>query len=109
MSRLFGSEFQDNYDCLFQRALFTLGNYLVPISGHYTFCNFEKNLRAKMDNWRKVFNDDIRNTYLKQLLDAITDSIKNDLQTIIIKKHRKIRRFSYKYYKRDCQILYLFN
>jgi hypothetical protein len=37
-----------------------------------------------MDNWRKVFNDDTKNNYLKQLLDAIKiDSIKNDLQTIV--------------------------
>jgi hypothetical protein len=58
LNRLFSSEFQDNYDYLFQRALLTFGNYLVPISGHYTFCNFETGLRAKVDNWRKVFNDD---------------------------------------------------
>jgi hypothetical protein len=84
MNRLFSSEFQDKYDCLFQRALLTFGDYLVYISNHYTFCKFENNLRAKMDNWRKVFNDDTKNNYLKQLLDAIKiDSIKNDLQTIV--------------------------
>lgn len=84
ISRLFSSDFQDQYDCLFQRALLTFGDYLVPISGHYTFCNFEKNLRAKMDNWRKVFNDGTKSDYLKQLLDAIQiTSIKNDLQTIV--------------------------
>lgn len=81
---LFSSEFQDNYDCLFQRALLTFGDYLVPISGHYTFCNFEKGLRAKIDNWRKVFNDDIKCNYLKQLLDAIKiDSMKKDLESIV--------------------------
>ena len=84
MSKLFSSEFQDNYDCLFQRSLLTFGDYLVPISGHFTFCNFERSLRAKMDNWRKVFNEDTKSTYLKQLLDTIKiDSIKNDLQTIV--------------------------
>lgn len=84
MNRLFGSEFQEKYDCLFQRALLTFGDYLVPISSHYTFCNFEKGLRAKADNWRKVFNDNTKSNYLKQLLDAIKiDSIKNDLQTIV--------------------------
>lgn len=84
LKRLFSSEFQDKYDCLFQRALFTFGDYLVYISGHYTFCKFENNLRAKMDNWRKVFNDDTKSNYLKQLLDAIKiDSILDDLQTIV--------------------------
>jgi len=84
MSKLFSSEFQDNYDCLFQRALLTFGDYLVPISGHYTFCKFENNLRAKTDNWRKVFNDETKSNYLKQLLDNVEiNSIKDDLQKIV--------------------------
>ncbi len=84
INRLFSSEFQDKYDCLFQRALLTFGDYLVYISGHYTFCKFENSLRAKMDNWRKVFNDDVKSNYLKQLLDAIKiDSIQGDLRTIV--------------------------
>lgn len=86
MSKLFSSEFQNNNDCLFQRALLTFGDYLVPISGHYTFCNFDKGLRAKTDNWRKVFNDETRSNYLKQLLDSINiSSIKKGLQSIINK------------------------
>lgn len=84
MSKLFSSEFQDNYYCLFQRALLTFGDYLVPISGHFTFCNFEKGLRAKTDNWRKVFNDDTKSNYLKQLLDNVKiNSINDDLQKIV--------------------------
>lgn len=86
MSKLFSSEFQNNNDCLFQRALLTFGDYLVPISGHYTFCNFDKGLRAKTDNWRKVFNDETRSNYFKQLLDSISvSSIKKDLQSKINK------------------------
>ena len=69
---------------MFQRALLTFGDYLVPISGHFTFCNFEKGLRAKTDNWRKVFNDDTKSNYLKQLLDKVgINSIKDDLQKIV--------------------------
>lgn len=84
LKKLFSSEFQDNYDCLFQRALLTFGNYVVPISGHYTFCRFENNLRAKMDNWRKVFNDEKKCSHLIQLLDTIKiDTIKNDLENIV--------------------------
>jgi hypothetical protein len=84
INKLFSPEFQDKCDCLFQKALLTFGDYLVYISGHYTFCKFENNLRAKIDNWRKVFNDDTKSNYLKQLLDAIKiDSIMNDLQTIV--------------------------
>lgn len=84
LKKLFSSEFQDNFDCLFQRALLTFGNYVVPISGHYTFCRFENSLRAKMDNWRKVFNDEKKCSYLNQLLDKIKiDTIKNDLEYIV--------------------------
>lgn len=84
LKKLFSPEYQDNFDCLFQRALLTFGNYLVPITGRYTFCKFENNLRAKMDNWRKVFNDEEKNSYLKQLLDTInTNTIKNDLENIV--------------------------
>lgn len=85
LKRLFSSEFQNKYNCLFQRALLTFGDYLVNISGHYTFCKFEDNLRAKMDNWRKVFNNDTKSNYLKQLLNAIKiDSIHEDLRTIVM-------------------------
>lgn len=85
LKRLFSSEFQDNFDCLFQKALLTFGNYIVPISSRFTFCRFENSLRAKMDNWRKVFNDETKSDYLKQLLDYIKiNSIKRDLENIII-------------------------
>lgn len=84
LNTLFSSEFQENYNCLFQRALLSFGNYLVPISGHLTFCKFDNNLRAKMDNWRKVFNDSNKNIYIQQLLDAIKiPSIKSDLELIV--------------------------
>jgi len=84
MNKLFSEEFLDNYNCMFQRALLTFGDYLVPISGHFTFCNFEKGLRAKTDNWRKVFNDDTKSNYLKELLDNVEiNSIKDDLLKIV--------------------------
>ena len=85
LKKLFSSEFQDNFDCLFQKALLTFGNYIVPISSRFTFCRFENSLRAKMDNWRKVFSDETKSDYLKQLLDSIRiNSTKSDLESIII-------------------------
>jgi hypothetical protein len=84
LSELFGDNFQDKHDCLFQRALLTFGNYLVGISWHKTFCKFENNLRAKTDNWRKLFNDTGKNIYLKRLLDSISiDNLKESLQKLI--------------------------
>lgn len=111
LNRLFSSEFQDNYDYLFQKALLTFGDYLVPISGHYTFCNFEKGLRAKADNWRKVFNDDTKSNYLKQLLDAIIkiDSIKNDLQSIVKKFQENESDWKSLFIKNDGIIKYCVN
>lgn len=84
LNELFGSEFENKHYCLFQRALLTFGDYLPAISGHYTFCNFENSLRAKMDNWRKVFSDDTKSSYLKQLLDNVdADNLKDSLQQIV--------------------------
>ncbi len=84
LSMLFSDEFKDNHDCLFQRALLTFGNYLVDISGRSTFCKFDGRLRDKIDNWRKVFNDDKRRSYLKELLDNVNiKNLKSDLETLV--------------------------
>lgn len=84
LKNLFSSKFRENHDCLFQRALLTFGEYLVPINYCKTFCTFNSSLREKMDNWRKVFDDKDKKVILKKLLDAISiDSIENDLQDII--------------------------
>lgn len=84
LKNLFSSKFRENHDCLFQRALLTFGEYLVPINYCKTFCTFNSSLREKMDNWRKVFDDKDKKVILKKLLDTISiDSIENDLQDII--------------------------
>jgi len=84
MKTLFSSKFRENHDCLFQRALLTFGEYLVPINYCKTFCTFNSSLREKMDNWRKVFDDKDKKIILKKLLDAISiDAMENDLQSII--------------------------
>jgi len=75
---------KDSEDFLFQRALLTMGDYIVPIRSNYTFCNFEEGLRAKMDNWRKVFNDPQKVGYIKKLLDQISlSNMEEDLKNII--------------------------
>ena len=86
-SMLLSTLFKDdkgNKDYLFQRALTALGYYIVDISNSKTFCNFETGLRAKADNWRKVFNDDKKSLILKSLLDQVQfESLENDLKAII--------------------------
>lgn len=84
LKELFGNGFKDKKDCLFQRALLTFGEYLVPINYCKTFCTFNESLREKIDNWRKIFDDKDKKLLLKNLLDIIRlESIETDLQNII--------------------------
>lgn len=84
LSKLFSNEFSENEDFLFQRALLTKGNYLVGTGQNKTFCLFDKALRTKNDNWRKVFNNGQKTLYLKELLDEVDYSnIKLSLEKVI--------------------------
>ena len=86
LAKLFSSELRENHNFLFQRALLTKGDYLPQVgdSDNYTFGVFEEALRTKLDNWRKVFNDEVKTLLLKELLDDINkDDIQNELVKII--------------------------
>ena len=84
LSKLFSDEFSENHDFLFQRALLTKGNYLVDVGQNKTFCVFDEALRTKLDNWRKIFNDEAKTLLLKELLDDIDKvDIQNELVNII--------------------------
>lgn len=86
LTKLFSSELRENNDFLFERALLTKGDYLPQVgnSENYTFCIFEEALRTKLDNWRKVFNDDEDTLILKELLDNISNAnIFNELKEVI--------------------------
>lgn len=81
---LFGESFKQHHDCLFQRALLTFGDYLVPVNHSRTFCTFNVGLREKMDNWRKVFDDTKRRETLRALLDVVkAESMKEDLRKCV--------------------------
>jgi hypothetical protein len=67
-------DYKESYDFLFQRALLTFGDYTVSSGSTKSFCTFEESLRYKNDNWRKLFNDQKINIYLKNLLDTINIS-----------------------------------
>lgn len=84
LSVLFGSEFRDSKQNLFQRALLTVGDYLVPINSCITFCTFNESLREKNDNWRKLFDNKDKREFLRILLDKINiNSIETDLLLLI--------------------------
>ena len=81
---LFSDSFKENHNFLFQRALLSKGNYLVKVDSNYSFCNFEASLRAKRENWRKVFNNSKKSLILKALLDDIKgDDILVELKRIV--------------------------
>jgi len=77
--------FSKDNQILLYRALLTKGDYLIKLKSNYTFCSFNgKSVRNRNDNWRKVFNDDIKTNYFQALLDDIdTNAIKKSLETII--------------------------
>lgn len=90
LSRLFSIEFQENHDFLFQRVLLEKGDYLPRVgnSDNYTFCVFDEFLRAKQDNWRKVFNDKEKTLFLKNLLDEIDKNKLLESLNNIVKNHK---------------------
>jgi len=86
LSELFNPKFKENYNFLFQRALLSKGDYLPQVgdSENYTFCVFEEALRTKLENWRKVFNDDEKSLILKELLNDIDkNNILNSLKNLV--------------------------
>jgi len=81
LMQLIFNNFNNNNEFLFERALLAKGDYLVQKGSNYTFCNFDnKSLRAKMDNWRKVFNNSDKRNILKSLLDQVCQILNGDYQ-----------------------------
>ena len=81
LQQLFGQEFKEKHNFLFQRALLATGYYLQPIGSNKTFCSFKDRI-----SWRKAFEKKIDNGdfILKELLDNLNkDDIKKDLEKII--------------------------
>lgn len=67
LSRIFTAPEANNH--LFQRLLLSKGDYLIKSNSKYSFCESSiGSLRVRQDNWRKVFNDDIKLSYLKEVL-----------------------------------------
>ncbi len=78
----FVRENRDNQILLYQ-ALLSKGDYLPEVGQNKTFCSFDESIRAKLENWHKVFEND-KNEYLKSLLDDLnsTHNIENELNNI---------------------------
>jgi len=82
LSKIFNKVESNHF--LFHRLLLSKGDYLIQSSSKWSFCESDAgSLRARQDNWRKVFNDDKKLGYLKSVLDESTsldisaDSLRN--------------------------------
>jgi hypothetical protein len=86
-SNLFSNPILNSKEFLLERALLTCGNYLIPRGNqNKSFCLPKTgNARDRNENWRTVFNKELKLEKLKQLLDQLSDSepVSETLQTII--------------------------
>jgi len=82
LSILFNKDFQNEkeYNFKFKGALLTKGDYLVAAKhGNLTFCNYNPSLESKNENWRRVFREETKTKYLKELLKDILINNENDI------------------------------
>ncbi len=79
----FAREKKENQILLY-KALLTKGDYLPKVGSNKTFCSFDAGIRAKSENWHRVFESDNKE-HLKNLLDDLnlTNTIENELKNIV--------------------------
>ncbi len=98
LSILFSGNIEKNNFEL-HRSLLAKGDYALSSGYKYSFCKSEKgSLRVLNDNWRKVFNNEKKRSYLKALLDetrelkeVIENNDLNDWRKYVIKYPAVIR------------------
>lgn len=71
-AKLFIPEILDSKEHKLERALLSLGDYMIEVGQNYGFClpRFGTS-RLRDENWRSVFDDKERSLYLQELLDRI--------------------------------------
>lgn len=85
----------DTKNFLLQRALLSIGDYLVNIGSNHTFCKTETDsLRSRNENWRRVFNDESKLKILKQLVVKISE-LQNENKNISTSLEEIISSHSY--------------
>lgn len=71
-SVLFSDDLIEDGEFLFQRALLSIGDYLISSGSNYSFCRSTKtSARYRYENWRAVFNNHDKRELLIQLIDRI--------------------------------------
>lgn len=85
---LFSRRIRGHKEVLLQRALLCKGLYMPQVGSNYLFCLPNSDtLRARRDNWQKVFSDQEKSVYLKQLIDEHlknADDIEAELRNVIL-------------------------
>ncbi|WP_456465269.1 DUF262 domain-containing protein [Desulfurobacterium sp.] len=83
-------ENKENQILLYQ-ALLLKGDYLPEVGQNKTFCSFDAGIRAKSENWHKVFESS-KKGYLKELLDdlSLTENIEKELMDVLKKELKNI-------------------
>ena len=73
----------DTKNRLLQRALLSIGDYIIQTGSNYTFCKTETDsLRSRKENWRRVFNDATKMKLLKKLVLKIAELQKENFSVI---------------------------
>ena len=89
-SLLFSDEIRNHSQNLLQRALFTCGNYLPEVGSNRLIpLSNGESLRARRDNWQKVFN----NLNNLNVLKSLCDEIRGDLVTVETKLNELINNY----------------
>jgi len=78
---------KDTEEFLLQRALLSLGDYLIKVNSNWTFCKTDTDsLRSRNENWRRVFIQDDKLKILELLILEIIkrENIILDFNSILI-------------------------
>lgn len=95
-ARLFTDDFLQDKTYILQRALLSLGDYLVPDGSNRSFCQPGfNNVRRRNENWRKLFERKVsehEQDLLKNLLKQLPpDFNKTHLQDIITQREIEVK------------------
>lgn len=97
-SVLFDDRIQNHPDKLLQRALLTKGDFLPGVGANYLIpLSNRESLRARRDNWQRVFNNVKYRNILKTLLDNLTTN-DTDIECQLLKLINNYSEGDWKYY-----------
>jgi len=95
---LFDDAVRDHSKMILHRALLTVGDYLPEVGANLLFPLAKRDsLRARKDNWQRVFNDPDHRKILKKLCDYVINN-PSDVQTALLEKCSSYNVKDWKWY-----------